>query len=241
MSNGFIPKEKMTAYQRWELAAFDEEEREAEARAAEEAAQAAAAALEPEVIEEPATPLPTAEELEAIYEEARLSGHNAGYEAGQQAGLQAGRDAAEALGRAEAERLAAIIEGLGGSIKQCEQEVADQLLALGLEIARQILRQSLRVKPELILPVVREAIAALPVSHGHPMLLLNPADATLVRERLGDSLSHSGWKLIEDLQIEQGGCRVEVSGSEVDATLATRWHRVIEAIGTRSDWLDTPP
>ena len=48
-------------------------------------------------------------------------------------------------------------------------------------------------------------------------------------------------KLIEDLQIEQGGCRVEVSGSEVDATLATRWHRVIEAIGTRSDWLDTPP
>ncbi len=241
MSNGFIPKEKMTAYQRWELAAFDEEEREAEARAAEEAAQAAAAAAEPEIIEEPVSPLPTAEELEAIYEEARQSGHTAGYEAGEQAGRQIGQENAEALGRAEAERLAGIIAGLAGSIKQCEQEVADQLLALGLEIARQVLRHSLRVKPELILPVVREAIAALPVSHGHPLLLLNPADAVLVRERLGDSLSHSGWKLIEDLQIEAGGCRVELSGSEVDATLATRWQRVLEAIGTHSDWLEPPP
>ena len=27
---GFIPKEKLTAYQRWELAAFDEDEREAD-------------------------------------------------------------------------------------------------------------------------------------------------------------------------------------------------------------------
>lgn len=238
MSDSFIPKEKMTAYQRWELAAFDEEERAAEAAAAAAEAEAAAAALAAEVYEEPPPPLPTAEEIEAIYEEARQSGYAAGHEEGLQAGQKQGQESAEAMGRAEAERLAAIIQGLAESMKNCEQQVADQLLGLALEIARQVLRQSLRIKPELILPVVREAIAALPVSHGHPLLLVNPADAALVRERLGDAIAHSGWKMIEDLLIEPGGCRVEVAGSEVDATLATRWQRVLEAIGTSGDWLD---
>lgn len=241
MSQGYIPKEQLTAYQRWEMAAFDEAEREAEAAAAAAAEAEAQAKLEPVIEEVPPTPLPTAEELEAIYEEARQSGHSAGFEEGRQAGLKEGKEAAEAVGRVEAERLAAIIDGLGESLKNCEQQVAEQLLAVAVEIARQVLRQSLQVKPELILPVVREAIAALPASHGHPLLLVNPVDAALVRERLGDGLTHSGWKLIEDLQIEQGGCRVEVAGSEVDATIATRWRRVLEAIGTHADWLAPPP
>lgn len=240
MSQGYIPKERLTAYQRWELAAFDEAEREAEAAAATAEAEALANQA-PEIEEEPPHPLPTAEEIEAIYEEARRSGYAAGFEEGREAGHVAGQEAAEAVGRAEAERLSALIDDLGESIKNCEQQVAEQLLAVALEIARQVLRHSLQVKPELILPVVREAIAALPVSHGHPLLLVNPADAALVRDRLGDGLAHSGWKLIEDLQIEPGGCRVEVAGSEVDATVATRWQRVLEAIGTQADWLAPPP
>ena len=238
MSNGYIPKEHLTAYQRWEMAAFDEAEREAEAIALAAAAEADRLANAPEeVIEETSSPLPTAEELEAIYEEARLSGYNLGLEEGRLAGESAAKEAAAAQGRAEAERLAAIIAGLGESITQCEQQVADQLLKLALDIARQILRHSLQIQPELILPVVREAIAALPVSHGHPLLLLNPADAALVREHLGDSLSHAGWKILEDRQIEAGGCRVELAGSEVDASLATRWQRTLDAIGTQADWL----
>ena len=45
----FIPRDKLTAYQRWEMAAFDEAEQAAE-RAAEEAArQAAMPPVEPEV------------------------------------------------------------------------------------------------------------------------------------------------------------------------------------------------
>lgn len=236
MANDYIPKEQLTAWERWELAAFDEEEQAA--RAAAEAA--AAAAAEPQEEIPPPPPLPTAEEIEQMYEEARQSGYAAGFAEGQTAGHEAGYAAGQSEGNAfalsQAQRLQTLADNLTQSLGACEQQVADQLLEVAVEIARQMLRSSLKHQPELILPVVREAIAAMPASHSHPLLFVHPDDARLVRERLGESLQHSGWKLIEDLHLTPGGCRVEVGASEVDATVETRWRRVIEAIGTRSDW-----
>lgn len=58
---------------------------------------------------------------------------------------------------------------------------------------------------------------------------------------MGDHLSHNGWRIIEDPSITRGGCRIELGASEVDATLETRWRRVIEAIGVTEDWLSDKP
>ena len=218
--SGFIPKEQLTAYQRWELAAFDE-------------AQAAPDSPQGDKLE--ATPaadaiqLPTAEDIERIHNEA----HEAGYEAGRAAGYEEGL----ALAKQEAEHIAALGENLRQSLGALDQEVAEELLAVAVEIASQVLRQSLKVSPELLLPVVREAVAAMPLHHGHPALFLNPADAAMIRQHLGEQLAHNGWRIIEDGSVEAGGCRVEPGASEVDATLATRWKRVLEAIGTSAEWL----
>lgn len=224
--SGYIPKEKLTAYQRWELAAFDEPE--------------PIPAPEPEVVEIPAPveqpapepepppetfPLPTAEDIERIHNEAHEAGFRAGYEQG----------AAQA--RAEAERLEGLMHSLTQSLQVFDQQVADQLLGLGLEIARQVTRSAIKVKPELLLTVVREALAALPVTHGHPSLTLHPQDAALLRQQMGDQISHGGWRLLEDSSMERGGCRIQAGASDIDATLATRWQRVLEAIGTQQDWL----
>jgi flagellar assembly protein FliH len=38
-----------------------------------------------------------------------------------------------------------------------------------------------------------------------------------------------------------GGCRVELGASEVDATLETRWRRVLESIGVSQEWLSNKP
>ncbi len=91
------------------------------------------------------------------------------------------------------------------------------------------------------MPVVREAIASLPLHHGHPALFLTPEDAALVRQHLGEQLNHNGWRILEDSSLHRGGCRIESGASEVDATLETRWRRVLEAIGTTADWLDETP
>jgi flagellar assembly protein FliH len=220
---GFISKEKLTAYQRWELAAFDEA---GELPPVVARPNANPAAEENRTDQPPPVTLATAEEVERIYTEAHESGYAAGYEAG----IEHAKTAAA--------QIDTLLKNLQQSLQGIDQEVADQLLAVAIEIAGQVLRQSLRVKPELLLPVVREAVAALSPNHGHPALFVHPDDAALIRTHLGEQLSHNNWRIIEDGRLEAGGCRVEIGASEVDATLATRWRRVIEAIGVSQDWLD---
>ncbi|MDR2787355.1 MAG: flagellar assembly protein FliH [Candidatus Accumulibacter sp.] len=244
---GFIPREKLTAYQRWELAAFDEEEPALDAVAespekAEAPAQTGEAPTQTEVSEPFAVVLPTAAEIERMHDEAREQGHAEGYAEGQKAGHAEGHAAGYAEGQGEAREIAAriaeILDNLAQAIDGIEQSVADRLLDTAVEIANQVLRQSLRIKPEILLPVVREAVEALQFSSGNPALLAHPDDAVLIRERMGDHLAHNNWRIIEDPSLTRGGCRVDLGASEVDATVETRWKRVIETIGRRGDWLD---
>lgn len=218
---GFVPKEKLTAYQRWEVAAFDEAE-----QAAELSANAAASG---NAGERSAVTLATATEIERMHAEAREQGYAAGHAEG------------IAAARQSAARIDALLASLQQSIREIDQHVADQLLATAVEIANQVLRQSLRVKPELLLPVVREAVATLNAHLGHPALYAHPEDAALIRSELGDQLASNNWRLIEDASLTVGGCRVELGASEVDATLETRWRRVIESIGISQDWLADKP
>jgi len=231
--SGFAP-DKLTAYQRWEVAAFDEAEQAAE-RAAESAAAAAQALAESPAAEieptepEPPVVLPTAADIERMHVEAHEQGYAAGYAEG------------IASARASAAQIDALMTSLQQSLNDLDQHVAEQLLATAVEIASQMLRQSLRVKPELLLPVVREAIATLYPHTGHPVLFAHPDDAALIRTQLGEQLAHNNWRIIDDATLSAGGCRVEVGSSEIDATLETRWRRVIDAIGISPEWLSEMP
>ncbi|GHU06393.1 flagellar assembly protein FliH [Betaproteobacteria bacterium] len=256
---GFIPREKLTAYQRWELEAFDEEEQDEEkpdeAEAEEESPKAEtppqtepepeAEIPEAEIIEQPQVVLPTAAEIERMHNEAREQGYAEGRAEGHAEGRSAGHEEGRAEGYAEGmaggqaltARIAEILESLEQAAEGIEQHVAEQLLSTAVEIASQVLRQSLKIKPELILPVVREAVAALQIDSGHPVLRAHPDDAGIIRAQMGDTLTHNNWRIIEDASLTPGGCRVELGASEVDATLETRWKRVIETIGVNRDWL----
>lgn len=230
--DSFIPKEKLTAYQRWELAAFDEAQQEA-------AAQAPAMESEPaEVAPAP----PSAEELQRIFATAREAGHQAGYEAGFQAGQQAGLDIGQQAGFQAAQELAGQMATVAIAFQEATQalegKVAEELLDLALHVARQVVRGSLRIQPELVLGVVREAMLALPSQHGHPILVVHPEDAPLLRTHLAEQIAHTGWRIVEDPALERGGCRVENGASAIDATVATRWKRIVESIGSRIEWPD---
>lgn len=214
--SGVIPKEKLTAYERWELADFDGSHSVPRRTVPPSVARA-----EPPP---PSVPLPTVEEVEQIRAEAAKSGFEAGY----QEGIAAAHD--------DAVRIATLIDGVERAVGQIEQQVADDLLALAVEIAGQILRTSVQVKPELVLPAVREALAMLPPHHERVSIHVNPADAELIRPQLGDQLQH-GWRIVEDANIDRGGCMVRAGASEVDATLATRWRRVLDAIGSNAGWI----
>jgi flagellar assembly protein FliH len=218
-----IPKEKLTAYQRWELGSFDAPAPVAEAPAAPEPEPPPIAEPEPEPEPGPQLSYPTVEELEAIHQEAHKGGYQAGYEEG------------TARARMEAMRLNGLVESLGEAIAQLDQRVADDLVSLALELARSMVSQTLKAQPELVTATVREALQQL--FHGHATITLHPEDASLVKSFLAEQGGHAGHRIFEDENVTRGGCRADAGGSQVDATMETRWRRIAEALGRSDNWL----
>ena len=228
--NNIIPKELMTPYQRWEMASFDEPQEEIPPP-------------EEQFVEEiPPPPSLTIEEIEAIREQARQEG----YAEGQQQGLQAGRSegymAGLQLGQTEInetiQHLRQIAVSFGTEVSQTSETMAPELLNLGLDISKAMIKTALTVKPELILPTISAAIHSLPSLQLPALLYLQPDDAALVREHLGEELSQNGWRLVEDPELERGGCRMETGTNQVDATVQTRWRRIAESLSKQLDWLE---
>jgi hypothetical protein len=96
---------------------------------------------------------------------------------------------------------------------QFDQQVAEELLGLSLEVARQVVRQTIAARPAVILDVVREALTQLP--HQHAAIYLHPEDASLVRSYLGDQLTHLGHRIFEEASRARGGLRMEAGGSHL--------------------------
>jgi flagellar assembly protein FliH len=170
--------------------------------------------------------LPSASQLKHLHQQA----HSEGYAAGYREGLD--------LATAEATRLQQIMVALGQDLQRFDQGVADDLLALALTISKQVLRQAIRLKPDLILAVVNEVLGQLPLSHQRARLVLHPQDAALVRQSLGERIKQSNWEIIESSEMTQSGCRVEATECEIDATLERRWQRVTEALGSENAWIE---
>ncbi len=191
----------------------------------------AAATQTPSVAEEILLPdtapdihLPTAEDIERIHEEARKDGYAAGYEEG------------TARGRMEAMQFHGLVQGLENSLTSLDREVAEEVLALAIEVARQMVRHSLEVHPESVAEMIREALLQLPQTHAQ--VHLNPEDLAMVRDYLGDQLTHAGHRLVEDASVTRGGARIDATASQIDATVQTRWRRIMDNLGRSVAWGD---
>ncbi|HEX5364168.1 MAG TPA: flagellar assembly protein FliH [Gallionella sp.] len=216
MSSVLIPKEELTAFQRWELASFDPPPPPKEHVLTPEEEQAEIERV-------------TAAELERIRQQA----YDEGYAQGQEAGYASG----SAQIQAEIGQLQTAMQELHTALNQVDTELAQSLLDLSLEIARKMVGEALKIKPEFILNTVSSAIGNLPHFNQHAHLVLHPEDVELVRKHMGDNLAHGGWKLIGDSSIKRGGCRVETTHTKVDATVEARWKRIVESIGEDESWL----
>jgi flagellar assembly protein FliH len=237
-----IPKEKLTAYQRWELPSFGDERASAVKDRAQETAKTAGQLAAEEAARQ-------AEEHKRALEAERLAAYNAGldegraagFEQGQAAGLEQGRADGLTQGRAEAEQeraqLQQIAETFGNEVSQASERIADDVLNLALDLSKAMLKTALHLRPELVIPVVAEAIRYLPTVQQPALLTLHPEDAQLVNSQLGNELSKAGWRVVEDAEMERGGCRVDTASNQIDSTAPSRWQRIAAALGKDSDWL----
>ena len=217
-----IPKEMQTAYQRWEMNSFDPRPAVAPVTDAPE-----------QVTLDPAYTLPTVEELAGIREQARVEGYDEGHAAGYADALAVGR--AEAA--AELEHVKALALTFGAALAQADENIASDVLELALQLAKGMLRTALEVKPELLIPSVREAIGYLPVLQQPAILMLNPEDTALVREAIGEELDKGGWRVVEDASVARGGCKIDTASNQIDAQAASRWQRLSQSLGKNVEWL----
>ena len=218
-------KERLSAYQRWEMASFDP-------------------------VPPPPPPEPEVDdgafeaELERLRDAAHAQGIASGHVAGQALGYQAGYEQGHAQGfeqgqseaREEAARLAALAETFKSALDGAQGAISETLVALALDIAQQVVRQHVQHDPTALIAAAREVLAAEPALVGAPALIVSPADLPVVEAYLMEELQTRGWTVRTDPAVERGGCRAQAGSGEVDAGIDTRWERVAAALGKVSTW-----
>jgi len=226
-----IRQDDLSAFERWEMPYVD--------------GRPAPRPTEPEPEPEPERlPQLTAEEIEAIQEEA----YREGFEQGERDGLAAGQqvidgEVAQLLAQREllqqeqqaleqqAANLQQMMDQFAEPIAAVGERLQRELVTLALSVARQVVRQELQRDPALLLPLVREALAALPLAAQSIRLHLHPDDATLVRQQLTPSDDEpQRWRVVEDRAITAGGFRIESDRSRIDATLEKRLDEVVSRL-----------
>ncbi len=154
--------------------------------------------------------------------------------AGREAGLQAGR--AEAA--AEGARMKALADSYANALDKLDFRLADMVLELALDVARQVVAGELAVHPERILDVVKLALNQMAESTREARLLLNPEDAALIRPHLEQILDKNRLRMVEDVRIVRGGCLIETTQGDLDATLQARWRNVVQVLGSNKGWIE---
>ncbi|AOY87200.1 flagellar assembly protein FliH [Marinobacter salinus] len=229
-----IPKEQLTAYERWELPLLD-------ARGNEVAREE----------ERNVKPL-TAADIDEIRQAAREDGYNEGRDAGYQAGLSEGRDQGHEEGRQtglseglkqgekqgyedtrkevdiKLDRLEHLLGELLLPISRHEDELETALVNLTTVLARAVVFRELTIDSSQIHKVVRRALEALPSSADNIRIHIHPDDCELVREVT--ARMETPASVIEDDDVLPGGCKIETRHSLVDFTVEKRFQRAVQSM-----------
>lgn len=206
----FIPKDRSGAYQPWKLTSLEG----GAGKKPQDDPKAQAERIAKE----------NAERIKMINQQAYREGYQAGYERG------------SAVAAGEAGRLADLIESARQEMSGLEQNVAEDLVRLALTLARTLVRESLKVHPEMVESIVRETVRDIPPFGQGTRLRVNPEDAALLTKHLGAELD-AEWSIVGDETMTRGGCRIESNTGEIDASMETRWQKLCAALAQDHAWV----
>jgi flagellar assembly protein FliH len=203
-----LSRSQQSAWQRWELASLG--------------AEGVVVGADPESAARATAEQEAARAIEQSKAEARDQGYRDGM--------------AQAADRvASLERLLAT---LAEHAARHEQQLADEVLDLALLFARQLVGQAVNARRELVLPIVASALSQLPQATRQIQLHLDPADVALVRSVIPADHPGPPLSIVPDAKVGAGGCIVDTEQASVDATVASRWRRLLASLGRTEDWLD---
>ena len=163
---------------------------------------------------------------QTTHERARQQGYDAGVAAGT-------REVAQRV-----EYLDSVLSVLARPIEDLDETISKELVPLVTALVGQLVRRELQLDPTHLIGIVREGVAALPVTARHVRVLLNPQDAAVIRDQLTVQDGDRAWSIETDPQLLRGDCRVSTDTAEIDERLETRLARLVGAMihdGRRTD------
>lgn len=140
----------------------------------------------------------------------------------------------------KARRFTALLQSAEQQLHEAEMLASQGVLDIALALARQVVRQELSINPNVLQPVVREALGLLVADTKAAVVRMNPLDIEVFQDALATEFSAVSLTLVADAAISPGGCVVGAGGTVVDGRLQTRWHRAVAALGVDRPWDEEP-
>lgn len=178
-----------------------------------------------------AVPQLTAEEIQAVIDKAYAEGHDSGFKDG----YSKGRSLADSENADEKLALQALAQKFSAAIVAKNIAICDDVLNLSLAIAKSMIQSEIKINPDIIKIIIGQATKKF-IDATQLKLSVHPDDAVIVRQYLQDELSAMQWHLIENLEIDRGGCVVETAQNAIDASNEVRWKAITESLGKNLDW-----
>ena len=159
-------------------------------------------------------------QLRTALDNGRAEGHSEGYSEGYAKGLAEGREAGQSevtkANEARAAELFKLVQSVEACVRQCDAELARELVSLVGDAVELIVHEELSSKPELIGSVVEAGLETFVESRGVITLNLNPEDAVLIGEVHSEK---APVQICPDPSIARGGCYFSNGETELDMTL----------------------
>lgn len=173
-------------------------------------------------------------QAEALREAAWQEGHHQGKaeaQAAVEAELRAAWDARRDALRAELEN---IVAEIGATRQALWARQESEMVALSLDIARQVVKTEVTQNPEVVRALIANALRRL-TDKDNVRVRVSLADAPRIKEarqdlmEMVDGLRH--LEIVDDRRVGEGGCVIETNAGTIDAKIETQLAEVARALG----------
>lgn len=220
MTNLAIPKEQQTAYERWEMSSFSEEDQSINIGRSNSS--------KPKHKDVAAS-----EKVTRIFDGVRKEAYTKGMQEGFVVGMAKAREQAQE----DKQIFLHLMSTFSDALEKSDEQIADDVLSLALDIAKSMLKSKLNIDPDAILPIVLDAMHYLPHIQKPIRILVHHEDAQILFDNLAEEISSQHWQIQIDNNVERGGCMIETGSNQIDATNSVRWKRISEALSQNNSWI----
>lgn len=173
----------------------------------------------------------------AHMEQALKAARHAGYQEGYQHGLTALQDFKDTHARQISAQFATLVASFEEETMALDERLAHQVTRMALELARQVVRDELKLHPELVVRVAQDAVEALLGNARHVVVHVSPQDHDVIAQGAHDVLAARAARLVVDANVHPGGVRVESDIGRVDAGIERRWTQAASTFGHNMPWI----